>query len=340
MRLTIAACICAVLATAGVATAQEWRDRMEASLSTTKSYTFDDQALGDILRVLGDDADVNVIVDDGINRLQKLTLKVNDMTIANVLTWVTRLSGLDWVIQDEAVFITTYPRLDLAGRRQVETRRASDRAAAARTWLPGYEQSLAKSFDLTLSQKRLADVRDPLQSLLGVNVIISPALDPKTPITLAVNKMSGSSLLGWIARKANADFVIINQAVYFAPTDQVLAMRSQGLDLSGRAQGNRTVSFAFNGTPLDEALKTLSEQSGTQISLRGDVTPMPRVTVSGNDMALQSAITAVTNASGFNSAVIPSGDALVIQLVKPAPRPMPPVMESTAAGTAPPAPAY
>jgi hypothetical protein len=57
--------------------------------------------------------DVNAIregVRNGTVRT-RITLKVDNMTFENALNWITRLAGLKWTIEDEAIFITTPDRL-------------------------------------------------------------------------------------------------------------------------------------------------------------------------------------------------------------------------------------
>jgi hypothetical protein len=321
MRLRYAALLAIVIALSAVpARAQVWRDRIENALAKKVTYDFKAIALADAVRQLAADSEVNMILDDsrlaGVDPMQKVTLKVKDMTIGSALSWLTRDAGLEWSMQDEAIFITTYKQLDEAAKQQIQKRNADERTIAARTWLPAFQTMLAKNVNVTFNYKPLSDVRDSLQILLGVNVILSPNVDATTPVALSVSRMTAENVLSWIAKKGNIDYAIVDEAVYFAPSDEIRTMRSAGLDLSPRGKASDLVSFDFKDTSLTDAFSILSEKSGIKIVVKGDIDPMPHVTASAKDMPLLASIQTVTNAAGLNSAVIPEGSAFVVQVSK------------------------
>lgn len=183
LRLTLLVAIALALA-AAPASAQIRRDRIENALSKKVTYDFKDMALADVVRALSADAEVNIILDDsrvtGIDPLQKLTLTFNNMSIGSILTWVTRRADLQWCVQDEAIFITTYNRLDQAAKLQIEKRNSDRRTQASKTWLPAMQAVLAKNYTVTFDYKSLGECRNSLQALLGVNVILAPNVDPDT----------------------------------------------------------------------------------------------------------------------------------------------------------------
>ena len=339
MKTRLALALLFLAALAAPVFAQDWRMRIEESLTRKKSYEFEEQAVGDVLRGIARDADVNLIVDEGaVDRFSKVTLKVKDMNIANVLTWVTRLGGLQWCIQDEAIYITREDRLDEAARRQTEERNRVKFAAAERSWLPAYNEALARTFTVTLTQKPLSDVRDSLQALLGVNVILSPKLDAKTSINLSVKEMTAESILGWIARKVAADYVVFDQAVYFAPAEEIRVMRGAGFDFSSRGRAyHNVVSYDFADVPLDQAYADLAKKAGIEIRIRGDVSPLPAVTASGKDVPFQAAIQAVTDATGLNKVILVENGTYIVHLMNPVPKVLP-TAPAPVAPTAEPAP--
>jgi len=324
MRLRLAAFIVlvSVLAAAPVS-AQVWREKIDGALAKKTSYDFKDMALADVIQTLSQDMQVNIILDDsrlaGIDPMQKLTLHYKDMSVGSIITWVTRSAGLQWCIQDEAIFITSYNRLDQASKLQIETRNAERRAEAARTWAPAMAETLARNLTVSFNAKSLADCRTSLEALLGVNVILSPSVETDEPITVAVSKMSAENVISWVARKADIDYAVMDEAVYLAPTEEIRIARAAGLDFSTRGKGADLVTFDFKDTTVQEAFAVLSEKSGVKIILKSDVEDLPRITLSGRDMQLSAAITAITKASGCNNAIVPQEDTYIVQLMKAAP---------------------
>ena len=267
------------------------------------------------------DAGVNIITDTGasIDPIQKVTFSAKDMTLSSVLTWITRATGLQWCLQDEAVFVTTYERLSESARRQIEARDATQRAKAPKTWLPAMQDALAQKISVEYGEKPIADCRTALAKQLGINIILSSAVSPKAPITLSLTRMTAESVLSWVVRQAGVDFAVLDEAVYIAPSEEIRLKRAAGLDFSSAAKVNDLVSFSFTDTPLDKALADLSQKSGVRIVLQGAVSPMPLVTLSAADMPLTDALRAVLSRTDLNMAVLASGDLLTVTIVEPMP---------------------
>ena len=316
---TWAVLVAAVLLPVSMALGQAWREGIDKSLEKRKSYDFKSISLIDVFRLVSQDAEVNIIPDSGagIDVTAKLTFTVKDMSLASVLSWATRLTGLEWCIQDEAVFVTKYDRLSIAARRDVERRNAARRAQATRTWYPPIQEKLSGLRSVTFDEKSLADCCDSLKTLMGINFIISARVDAKTAVDLNVSRMSGESVISWVARKAGIDYAILDEAIYFAGVEEIRALRFAGLDLSSQGRTFEAVTFEFSDTPLDEAIKTLSEKSGVQIVLRNASGTLPKVTLSGKEMPLTAALQTIVSRTGLIAAIIPEGNGLVISLMKP-----------------------
>lgn len=328
MRSKAPAILAVILLLAASAPAQEWRSEMERALARTTSYDFKEMAIGDVLSLISQEAEVNVILDDtrtsGINRAQKVTIRLDDMTYANVLSWITYLFDLDWVLQDEAIFVASYSSFDQEAKRLIEARNADKRKTAAKTWLPEYEEILAQKVSVTFRQKSVLECAESLKALLGVNIILSPDIDPETPVNLAVSKMTTENLISWVGRKAGADYAVLDQAVYFGLEDQIRVMREAGRDLSSRGKEYSQVSFDFVDVTLAEAFDVLEETSGSgvRIVILGDDMDVPRITLKGANMTFTAAVQAVTNATGLNNAILSDGDTMTVRLMKPAPLPV------------------
>ena len=321
--------------------AQAWRAKIDEALRKKVSYDFTVIALADVFRLLSQDADVNIILDGPatVDPTAKISFAAKDMTLGSVLDWITRIAGLEWVVQDEAIFITKYPRLSESARRQIDARNVAVRTESIKTWLPAMQRTLSEKVSVSFVQKSPSDCRDSLKILLGVNIIVSPNIDPKASVTLAVSKMTAENVLSWVARKAGLDFAVLDEAVYFAPVDEIRIMRSTGLDLSSQGKAHDLVSFDFNDDPLDVAIDALAKKSGVKIFLRGCPDPAPRVSLVGSDMPLSAALQAAVSKTGLNAVVIPEGDTIVISIVAAPPKPVvaPPQPAVQPAPQAPPA---
>ncbi len=305
------------------ASAQQWRSDLDAGLQKQDSFEFKNIAVADAFRIVSQNADINIILDapPTVDPTAKITFSAKDISITNALTWITRLASLEWCIQDEAVFVTSYQRLSDVARRQIETRNANTRVLAAKTWLPAMQEALAQKISISFAQKSLAECRDSLAILLKVNIIVSPAVDAKAPVTLLVSKMTAENVLSWITRKAGVDFIVLDQAVYISTAEDVRIRRAAGFDLSSYGRAHDLITFAFVDTPLDEALSSLAIKANVKIILRGASTPLPKVTLSGSDMALSAALQAILSKTGLNSVIIPEGDTIVVSMIKPSPAP-------------------
>ncbi len=319
-RTVILAALCALLSQAAMG--QEWRARMEASLARKASYDFREMAFADVIKMLATDAKINIILDSnmgGVAPTQKITLKLTRMSYSDILTWITRLSGLNWCIKDEAVFVAPFQRFAAAAKEQIKARNLAQHKNAAKTWLPGFKKILERQVSLQFDNKPLGDCCKTLEGILEVNIILSTDVDPHTRVDLAVSKMKAENLLAWVARKAGIDYAVLDEAVYFAPTAWIRSLRDAGLDLSSRGRAYDLVSFDFTDTPLNEAIGYLSKQTGLEIVLRDAPEKMPTVTLARSNMTLMAALQAITRSTGANSAIVSEGRTIVVSIMKSAP---------------------
>ncbi len=77
--------------------------------------------------------------------------------------------------------------------------------------------ALNKKLSFDFVETPLRDVLTFLGESLRVNIVLDPALDPGTPITLRVKDMSGGNALSWIARLAGGEMRVEDGAVLVAP---------------------------------------------------------------------------------------------------------------------------
>lgn len=69
------------------------------------SFDFVDTPIKDVGAFLSHILGVNLILDPGIDKGKRVTLRVNDMPAGNAIGWVARISGGEMKIQDGAVYI-------------------------------------------------------------------------------------------------------------------------------------------------------------------------------------------------------------------------------------------
>ncbi len=77
--------------------------------------------------------------------------------------------------------------------------------------------ALAKKVTFDFAETPLRDVLTFLSQLLGINIVLDPAVDGDKPVTLRVNEMASAQALSWVARLAGAQMRVENGAVFIAP---------------------------------------------------------------------------------------------------------------------------
>jgi len=332
---------------AAFAAEQDWRNTIEAALTRKATYDFKNVALGDITSTIAQDAEVNIVLDSpahGVDPTLKMTLRFRDMSRASILTWVTRLAGLEWCTQKEAVFVTPYRELSEAAKLEIERRNGEKRVTSA-SWLPPLQKALDQKVTVRFAQKPLADCVASLETLLAVNIVLSPRADTGAPIALDVSKMTAENAVSWLAQKAGLDYAILDEAIYLAPPDEIRAIRSAGLDLSQAGRTHDLVSFDFVDRPVSEAFAELEKKTGVKIVLKTDVEPLPKISLSARNMPLAAAIRAIAASTTLNSIIVPEGSTIRVTLLKhapapsaaPLPEPAPAVEAPAAPSAAPPA---
>lgn len=114
-------------APAKAAPAESWEDRVEKALDgAVGDLSWKEEALPDVLATIGKAAGATVVLDPKAAddpRKIKITLEVSRetrMTLRSVLANVLKLSGMRYMLKDEAIFVSTRERLvgELLGENQ------------------------------------------------------------------------------------------------------------------------------------------------------------------------------------------------------------------------------
>jgi tetratricopeptide (TPR) repeat protein len=86
----------------------QWEERIREALNKKVSFDFAETPLEDVVAFLSNLADVAMVVDWSAVGKERpnVTLRVNEMRLADALSWIVKLTGVTYVLKDEAVFIT------------------------------------------------------------------------------------------------------------------------------------------------------------------------------------------------------------------------------------------
>jgi len=96
-----------------VAGGQEaWLAEIEARLDRTVKVDFHGDHLPAVLDYLATQADLNIVLDYHLASVPKPIKLEAEMTVKNVLNWVTRLAEVRYVIRDEVIYVASKEALD------------------------------------------------------------------------------------------------------------------------------------------------------------------------------------------------------------------------------------
>jgi len=122
LRRTAFVTVAAVIAL-GVAFAEEAKPqpkaddaaaRMEKGLGQKVEFNLEDASLDAALQLLQKASGVTIVVDPAVKEQAaktKITLSVKDMPVKNALGLILRLAGLRYIVQDQAILVSTRDRL-------------------------------------------------------------------------------------------------------------------------------------------------------------------------------------------------------------------------------------
>jgi len=92
--------------------AEKWKTDIQRQFEKRISFDFVDTPLDDVLCFLSSLTGTNIVLDRAALQDGEVpvTLKVNDMRLGAALDWILRLVNLNYVLRDEAVFVSTPER--------------------------------------------------------------------------------------------------------------------------------------------------------------------------------------------------------------------------------------
>jgi len=89
-----------------------WRNAIEMKLERSVSCSFEDTPLRDVVEFLEQMTKVNFVLDSAATAEDEhlVTLTLNDVSVRSMLSTIMGTTGLDYILKDQAVFISTKER--------------------------------------------------------------------------------------------------------------------------------------------------------------------------------------------------------------------------------------
>ncbi|MBA3709152.1 MAG: hypothetical protein H0W83_10085, partial [Planctomycetes bacterium] len=310
----------------GVRTATVGLPAMPEMLKKGVSFDFQDQPLSEVAGFLTGISGVPIVLADGVPKDQPMTMAATDMSLAHVLSWMTRFSKTDWTLVDGTVLIAPRDRAPDAGHGFVG---GIDDAA----WTKSTQLQLDQQVTLDFQDTDLSDAISFVHKVTGVNMLIDPALIAASPppVTMKVDHMALRFVLDFVARGAGVAYELRDQVVYW----HVAAPRAEGgvvaavpvapdADMPWRKtmadRLQQPVSCEFKEQSVEDIVSFLRQVTGCNIIVTPEVLALkhPRtVTVTLKDETFEAALDTITALADLEYTI--KNQAIVITLAKIAP---------------------
>jgi len=286
-----------------------WRQTFAKRLKEMVSYSFKEKLLKDVLAAFRNDQRLNIILDikgRGVNPESRITFNLKDVRFESALSWTVRLAGLDYVMTDQAIFITRRENMLPEWRKEIARREKKARTGLLEKFLPTLQEKFIKPVTLDIDGVPIQEALAQLARIGDVNIIYLPGPEaPFTPLTFKIEKMTLENAFKWLLRLEGLDYLIIDEAVVVGRPGILARWKSIGLLLEGLAPLARVVPFDFKGTPLRQALEELSRKSGVTIQLEAPEGVNPPVTAKSEDTELLDAVQIIVLKSVPKSLYLP-----------------------------------
>ena len=184
--------------------------RVKELFAKRLSFDFVETPLQDVLSFIGTLADVNIIVDRRIFRVEppSVTLKVNDISLGNAVYWIAVLCDLKIELRGGAIFVAR-------GRPKAEPAKVAKPDPAKDPDTLRIKKLLeTKRISFDFVETPIADVVAFLGTLVEVTIILAPDVPRGTPVTLKVENMKLDSALRWTTRLIGGKIRLHNEAIF------------------------------------------------------------------------------------------------------------------------------
>ena len=295
-----------------------WRQTFAKRLKEIVSYSFEGKPLKDVLAAFRKDQRLNIILDTkgrGVNPESRITFNLKDVRFESALSWTVRLAGLDYVMTDQAIFITRRENMLPEWRKEIARREKKARTGLLEKFLPTLQEKFIKPVTLDIDGVPIQEALAQLARIGDVNIIYLPGPEaPLTPLTFKIEKMTLENAFKWLLRLEGLDYLIIDEAVVVGRPGILARWQDIGLLLEGEAALAKAVSFAFDAVPLRQALQELQRISGVKIQLEGPEEINPPVTIKAENLELLPAVRIILSQVGLDYAltISPQKDAIYV----------------------------
>jgi len=161
----------------------------------------------DVLRALAEAYKVNLVLDSGVDAQTPITLTVQEMAGRQILDWICKLTGLQYRILWEAVYVfrgevKQEPKVVEAGDSgDEEIKRALEE----------------KRVSVEFNETPLSEVVRVLAQKTDVKFVLDAKVNAKTPVTLTVTDMTVAKTLQWLSLLLEVRFDVHDGCVDVAP---------------------------------------------------------------------------------------------------------------------------
>ena len=261
----------------------EWRREVEKQLDRRVTFELVDTPLGEALEFFSTLMKVGMRLDprEAKRAGTPVSLKVSDMELRVSLGWILELGGLDYVLRDGGIFISTPERLDK--RLAVH--------APEPGWASAVRRGLERKLTFDFKQTPLSEALERIRTLTRVNFVIDPgARVGELKVELGVEDVPAGECLEIMVRRAGLDYMLLDGAVFVTTPLAATMLRQRGADtrpyepewVTGlkRQLDEKMVTFELRSKPLPEAVAFLRRKAGVNIVLDPAAKGAGKITVS------------------------------------------------------------
>jgi len=257
-----------------------WKRAMLKKLDATMSVDFTGQPLQEVLGYISKKADLNIILNRsavGVDPATPIVLRLDDVTTRSVVSWTARLAGLEYILTDEAVFLSTLGDMGADWVEEIRTRQRRRQQEAQKTWVPKLQKKLDELTSFSFEATPLTEALSFLSSLHGINIVLDPRYaTPRYEVTRSVEGMSVKNALSWLLRPHRLTYMFLDEAVFVTTPERARNLRTLVSGMGKDERFRRIVSVKISHATVEEALKALSLTTGLNIKVEGT---LPEVTI-------------------------------------------------------------
>ncbi|MCU0723497.1 MAG: hypothetical protein MUC63_07770 [Planctomycetes bacterium] len=255
--------------------------RLRKALASTITLDFPEATLSDMLAFLAESKGINVVLDPGARSGMEpvmASLSVRSIPVAEALSLLARLKGLDWAVLHGVVYVAD-PRALALFKAFSWIGEEDDPAEPESPRVLEIREALAKKFySYDVMNKPLERCVSVLQDKLGFSILFSVEVAGRAQANVARWKSEeeiplGEALasllepLGLEYGVAEEGVVIVPRKVVSRPEDRAPLAEKDAAVL--KILRSKAVSMDFMDTPLDAVVGFLREVAGINLVLTG-----------------------------------------------------------------------